>query len=229
MCRTSSGLTVAADEHRPAQRVGRHAVQVEADRLEAGRVGRVGVDARRDLVGGGDLPRQVGVVDVGRVRLRREHRALQRDERRIGRLQAAVDLLVEVHVLLVVVEPQARQQAQAIGDRPSTWPNTAALTLPERHELVVAVAVEQARRGGGALGASRKRAAAEPCSCLNDGVRVERLVEARSAPTTRFTSRRQVAGVAHFLRPLPLVDGAAEIVVTGRPMKSRSFDGFQSQ
>ena len=71
-----------------------------------------------DLVGRRHLARQVGVVDVRRVGLRREDRALQRDQRGIGRLQAAVDLLVEVHVLLVVVEPQAGQQAQAIGDRP---------------------------------------------------------------------------------------------------------------
>ena len=70
-------------------------------------------------------------LDVRLVGLRREDRQLQRDQRRIGRLQAAVDLLIEIHVLLVVVEAEAGQQAQAIG-RPTTasWPNTAALVLP---------------------------------------------------------------------------------------------------
>ena len=41
------GLDGRRGEDRPVQRVGRHAVQVEADRLEAGRIGRIGVDARR--------------------------------------------------------------------------------------------------------------------------------------------------------------------------------------
>ena len=36
----------------------------------------------------------------------------------IRRLQAAVDLLIEIDVLLVVVESQAGKQPQAIGDRP---------------------------------------------------------------------------------------------------------------
>ena len=39
-------------------------------------------------------------------------------QRGIGRLQAAVHLLVEVDILLVVVEPKPGKQAQAIGHRP---------------------------------------------------------------------------------------------------------------
>ena len=55
---------------------------------------------------------------------------LQRDQRRVGRLQSAVDLLVEIALLLVVVEPQARQEAQAIGQREfATWPKSAALDV----------------------------------------------------------------------------------------------------
>ena len=116
MLRTSSGLTRGRRDHRPVRRVGRHAVQVEADRLETGRVGRVGVDRPGDAVGGGDLPGQIRVVDVGLIFLRRQNRQLQRDQRRIAGLQPAVDLLVEVDVLLVVVEAKARKQTQAIGD-----------------------------------------------------------------------------------------------------------------
>ena len=112
------GLDRRRRQHRPAQRVGRHAIQVEADGLEAGGVGGVRVHRLGDLVGHRHLARQVRVVDVGRVRLRCEHRPLQRDEHGVGGLQAAVDLLIEVHVLLVVVEPQARHQPQAVGDRP---------------------------------------------------------------------------------------------------------------
>ena len=66
-----------------------------------------------DLVRHRQLPGQVRVVDVGRVGLRREDRELQRDQRRVGRLQSAVDLLIEVHVLLVVVEAQARAAGAA--------------------------------------------------------------------------------------------------------------------
>ena len=82
-------------------------------------------------IGGRELSGQVGVVDVRLVLLRREHRQLQRDQRRIGGLQAAVDLLVEVDVLLVVVEAQAGQQAQAVADRDFEPGRTrAALVLP---------------------------------------------------------------------------------------------------
>ena len=60
-------------------------------------------------------PDVLRVVHVRRVRLRRQDRELQRDQRRVGRLQSAVDLLVEIDVLLVVVEPQAGQQSQAVA------------------------------------------------------------------------------------------------------------------
>src|SRR4029079_13401612 len=51
-------------EDRVARRVGRQAVQVEADRLEAGRIGRIGVDALGHLVGRGDLTGRVGIAHV---------------------------------------------------------------------------------------------------------------------------------------------------------------------
>ena len=85
----------------------------------------------RDFVGQRHLTRQVGVVDVRRVGLRREDRTLQRDQRGVGRLQAAIDLLVEVHVLLVVVESQAGKQAQAIGDRPFELAEQRRADVPE--------------------------------------------------------------------------------------------------
>ena len=45
------GLDRRGGEDGLVRRVGGHAVQVEADRLEAGRIGRIGVDALGDLVG----------------------------------------------------------------------------------------------------------------------------------------------------------------------------------
>ena len=71
---------------------------------------------------------------------------LQRDQRGIGRLQAAIDLLVEVHVLLVVVEPEAGQQAQAIGDRPFELAEQRRADVLILEVLVEAVPVEKAGR-----------------------------------------------------------------------------------
>ena len=154
---------------------------------------------------------------------------LQRDQRRIGRLQAAVDLLVEVHVLLVVVEPEAGQQPQAIGDRPSSWPNTAALVFRYLTVLVEAVAVEQARRRR--VGARRQEEARRRRALflLEDRIRVERLAEREGADdeVQRGATRRRRSGPPASIAAAST--GAAEIVVTGRPMKSRSLDGFQFQ
>ena len=116
MCSSDLGLDRRRGEHRLVVGVGRHAVQIEAHRLEAGRVGRIGVDRARHLVGGRELARQVGIVNIGRIALWREHRTLQRDQRGIGRLQTAVDLLVEHHVLLVVVQAKSGQQSQPVVD-----------------------------------------------------------------------------------------------------------------
>ena len=108
---------MAAFERRLAEGVGRHAGQVEPDRLKL--VAYVAnASASGDPVRGGQLARHVGVVHVGLIRLRREDRPLQRDERGIGRLQAAVDLRIVIHGLLVVVEPEAWQEPQSIVHRP---------------------------------------------------------------------------------------------------------------
>ena len=111
------GLDAGRRDHRLVGRVSRHAVQIQANRLETGRVSRVDVDRPGDAVGGGDLPRQIRVVDIRLIFLRRQNRPLQRDQRRIAGLQPAVDLLVEVDVLLVVVESKSRKQTQTIGER----------------------------------------------------------------------------------------------------------------
>ena len=100
----------------------------------------------RSLVGGRHLSGEVGVVDVRCVSLRREDRALQRDERRVGRLQPAVDLLIEVHVLLVVVEARPGQQAKPVGDGPLDLAEDGRADASELQVLVEAVAVEQAGR-----------------------------------------------------------------------------------
>ena len=55
--------------------------------------------------------------------------SFQRQQRRIGGLQAAVDLLIEVDLLVVVVEANTGQHAQATPTDHATWPNTAALVL----------------------------------------------------------------------------------------------------
>ena len=114
--------------------------------------------ARGEPVGRGDLTRQVRVIDIGLVGLRREDRALQRDQRGIGGLQTAVDLLVEVHVLLVVVEPEAGQQAQAIGDRPFELAEQRRADVLILQVLVKAVPVEQAGCRGAARSAPAESA-----------------------------------------------------------------------
>ena len=102
--------------------------------------------------------------------------------------------------------------------------------LPELEELVEAVAVEQAgRRGLPRVGASRNRAAADPCSCLKRRIRIDAWLNAECAGDdvdTRGHGRRRSGPPASTAAA---VDGAAEIVVTGRPMKSRSLDGSQFQ
>ena len=61
-------------------------------------------------------------------------------------LQAAVDLLVEAHLLLVVVEAKAGQQAQAIGHRPASLSEERGADVLEADVLVEAIAVEQPGR-----------------------------------------------------------------------------------
>ena len=199
------GLDRGRGDHRPVQRVGRDAVQVEPDRLEAGRVGRVGVDALRECVRRGDLSRQIGVVHVGLVGLRREDRLLQGNQRRVGRLQATVDLLVEVDVLLVVVEAQSRQQAQPIGERQLDLAEHGRAGVAVVDELVEAVAVEQPRRRSG--GRRRQQHARRGRALLL----LERRIRDRSSGGTRTRRRRSSraakasAGVADLLAPLPLL------------------------
>ena len=147
----------------------------------------------------------------------------------IGRLQAAVDLLIEVDVLLVVVEAQARQQAQAIGYRHSSWPKTAALVFRNCDELVVAVAVEQTRRRRRRARRQQEARRRRALFLLEGRIGVDRLME-REAAGDAVDARGDGAGVTDLLRPLAGVSRAPpRSVVTGRPMKSRSFDGFQFQ
>ena len=63
--RVSSGLTTAAESTGRPSGIGRQAVQVETDRLEAGRIGGVRVDRLGQAVRRRQLSREVGVVDVG--------------------------------------------------------------------------------------------------------------------------------------------------------------------
>ena len=224
------GLHGRGREHRPVRASVGTPFRLRPTDLKLGRVGRVGVDAPRDLVGHASPARQVGVVDVAVVGLRRQHRSLQRDQRRIGRLQAAVDLLVEVDVLLVVVEPETGQQAQAIGDRP-TRPgrSSAALTLRKAEVLVEAVAVEQPRRRGGRARRQQEARGGRALLLLERRIRVDRLAEEEGADDERRGARSDRRRSALPASTAAGSTGRPQIVVTGRPMKSRSFDGFQSQ
>ena len=143
-------------------------------------------------------------LDIRLIGLRRQDRLLQRDQRGIGGLQAAVNLLVEVHVLLVVVEPEAGKQPQAIGHRPLELAEQRRAGIPILDVLVVAVAVEKA--GCRRVGARRQKKGRRRGALflLEDRIRVERLAE-REGADDKVQAARHIFGVANLLRPLPLL------------------------
>ena len=96
-----------------------------------------------------------------------------------GRLQSAVDLLVEVHVLLVVVEPQTREDAKAIGHEPFELAEGRGAHVAELQELVEAVAVEQARRRRRRARRQEEARRRRPLFLLEGRIGVERLAETR--------------------------------------------------
>ena len=112
-----------------------------------------------------------------------QNREFQRDQRRIGRLQSTVDRLVEVDVLLVVVESKTRQHAETIRDQPFDLSEGCGARVAEREELIEAVAIEQAGCRSRRCGRQAKPAA-EPCSCLNDGLESSAWLNAKMPVTT---------------------------------------------
>ena len=203
------GLHRRRRQNRPSQRVGRDAVQVETNGLEAGRVRPVGVHCIGELVRHGELPGRVRIIDVGGVCLRREDRELQRDERRIRRLQSAVDGLVEVHVLLVVVESQPREDAKAIRDEPFELAEGRSTYIPELQKLVDAIAVEQAGRRRSCRRRQEHAPGGRTLLLFDDWIGIDTLTEREEAGDD---VQMGIDGtrVSHLLRPLRLL---------GRPLR----------
>ena len=206
--------------------VGGHAGKVQADRLEAGRIGRKGIDAPDDLIRGRHLARDIGVIDIRLIGLRRKNRALQRDQRGIRRLQSAIDLRVVVDVLLVVVESQAGQQAQTIRERPFELAEERGADIRRADVRGLAVAVEKAGRR---RQRARAPAGSAPPPSPVPACPVESIVWRNpKPPTTKPTVGVTSAAYRTSCVHCRWSDGLAEIVVTGRPMKSRSFEGPNS-
>jgi hypothetical protein len=153
-------------------------------------------------------PRRVRVAHIRLVRLRREDRSLQRNQRRIVGLQSAVDLLIEVHLLLVVVDADARQHAQTIDHAPLSLAEHRGARVRVGDGLVVAVPIEQPGRRRVRARREQKRRGSRSLLLLERRIGIDRLMEAEYA-NDKVQRLRHRGGVPDFLRPLALRRGGS--------------------